>query len=87
MKIDPDKCRDPDLLAAEVRRLQAVIASGAPTLTDEAREALSEMIADFDSIGDFNEERCHPTYAAKARKKAGTLRNLLAWLDNKQEDT
>jgi hypothetical protein len=25
MRIDPDTCRDPDLLAAEVRRLQAVI--------------------------------------------------------------
>jgi hypothetical protein len=33
MRIDPDECRDPDLLAAEVRRLQAVIAAGAPTLT------------------------------------------------------
>jgi hypothetical protein len=28
MRIDPDTCRDPDLLAAEVRRLQAVIAAG-----------------------------------------------------------
>ena len=27
MRIDPDTCRDPVLLAAEVRRLQAVIAS------------------------------------------------------------
>ena len=31
MRID----RDPELLAAEVRRLRAVIAAGAPTLTDE----------------------------------------------------
>jgi hypothetical protein len=28
MRIDPDACRDPDLLAAEVRRLQGVIAAG-----------------------------------------------------------
>jgi hypothetical protein len=28
MRIDPDTCRDPDLLAAEVRRLNAVIAAG-----------------------------------------------------------
>ena len=44
MRIDPDECRDPDLLAAEVRRLQAVIAAGEPTLTDEEREAV-EMAA------------------------------------------
>jgi len=35
-----DECRDPELLAAEVRRLQAVIAAGEPTLTDEEREAI-----------------------------------------------
>jgi hypothetical protein len=28
MRVDPDTCRDPDLLAAEVRRLRAVIAAG-----------------------------------------------------------
>ena len=28
MRIDPDTCRDPDLLASEVRRLEAVIAAG-----------------------------------------------------------
>ncbi|NBW15413.1 MAG: hypothetical protein EBR82_46200 [Caulobacteraceae bacterium] len=40
MRIDPDECRNPDLLAAEVRRLQAVIAAGEPTLTDEERDAV-----------------------------------------------
>ena len=40
MRPDPDTCRDPDLLAAEVRRLRAAIDSGVPTLTDEEREAL-----------------------------------------------
>jgi len=27
VRIDPDECRDPDLLAAEVRRLRAVISA------------------------------------------------------------
>jgi hypothetical protein len=40
MRIDPDTCRDADLLAAEVRRLRAVIASATPTLTDAEREAV-----------------------------------------------
>jgi hypothetical protein len=40
MRIDPDACRDPDLLAAEVRRLRAVIESGKPVLTDAEREAM-----------------------------------------------
>ena len=41
MRVDPDTCRDPDLLAAEVRRLRAVAAAGEPTLTDEEREAIA----------------------------------------------
>ena len=40
MRVDPDTCRDADLLAAEVRRLQSVIAAGEPTLTDAEREAV-----------------------------------------------
>ena len=43
MRIDPETCRDPDLLAAEVRRLQGVIAAGKPTLTDEEREAVHRL--------------------------------------------
>ena len=39
MRID-DGCRDPDLLAAEVRRLKAVIAASEPALTDAEREAI-----------------------------------------------
>ena len=35
-----DECRDPELLAAEVRRLRTVIAAGEPTLTDAEREAI-----------------------------------------------
>jgi hypothetical protein len=40
VRIDPDTCRDADLLAAEVRRLRAVIAAGEPTLTDEERDTV-----------------------------------------------
>ena len=46
MRIDPDTCRDPDLLAAEVRRLAAVIAAGEPTLTDEERGVLDGVAED-----------------------------------------
>jgi hypothetical protein len=37
VRINPDECRDPDLLAAEVRRLRAVIAAGETTFNDEDR--------------------------------------------------
>ena len=43
MRIDDD-CRDPELLAAEVRRLKAVIAAGEPALTESEREAISEVV-------------------------------------------
>jgi hypothetical protein len=43
MRIDPDACRDPVLLAAEVRRLQAVIDSES-TLTDAEREAIERAM-------------------------------------------
>ena len=46
MRIDVDTCRDPDLLAGEVRRLQAVIESGQPTLTDEERDVLDRLAHD-----------------------------------------
>jgi hypothetical protein len=46
MRIDIDTCRDPDLLAAEVRRLQGVIAAGEPTLTAEEREVLGRVADD-----------------------------------------
>jgi hypothetical protein len=39
MRVDPDTCTDPDILAAEVRRLQAAIAAS-DTLTDAEREAI-----------------------------------------------
>ena len=61
MRIDVDTCRDPDLLAAEVRRLRAVIADHTPdsqatpgegtsqgvcTLTDAERQAVAVVIGD-----------------------------------------
>ena len=66
MRIDPDECRDPDLLASEVRRLQAVIAAGEPTLTDAEREAIEAAIATEHERG--------------AWQWADTLRNLLTRL-------
>jgi hypothetical protein len=44
MRIDPETCRDPDLLAAEVRRLQGVIAAGKATLTDDDLQTLDFML-------------------------------------------
>jgi len=46
MRIDPDECRDPELLAAEVRRFQAVIAASEPTLTEDERANL-EFAVDY----------------------------------------
>jgi hypothetical protein len=62
MRID-DECRDPELLAAEVRRLKAVIAAGEPTLTDAEREAIERAAFVSDQAG--------------LEKSADTLRKLL----------
>jgi hypothetical protein len=43
MRPDPDTCTDAVFLAAEVRRLRAVIDSGAPTLTNAERFVLREV--------------------------------------------
>jgi hypothetical protein len=43
MRPDPDTCTDAVFLAAEVRRLRAVIDSRAPTLTDAERFVLREV--------------------------------------------
>jgi hypothetical protein len=48
MRVDPDTCRDPDLLAAEVRRLRAVIASAPLALTDAEREAIKVAVSDYE---------------------------------------
>jgi hypothetical protein len=44
VRLDLNTCRDPDLLAAEVRRLEGVIAAGQPAMTDEERDALKFAI-------------------------------------------
>jgi hypothetical protein len=63
MRIDPDECRDPELLAAEVRRLRTVIAAGETTLTDAEREAIERAAFVSDQAG--------------LEKSADTLRKIL----------
>jgi len=70
MRPDPDACRDPDLLAAEVRRLRAVIDSGKPVLTDAEREAVEESI-------EANEAEADLFNCEVAKKHAAALRGLL----------
>ena len=70
MRIDPDACRDPVLLAAEVRRLQAVIAAS-ETLTDEEREAIREAVGAYNDNDD--DEEC--------AQIAATLHGLLKRTD------
>ena len=53
MRVDPDICTDPDLLAAEVRRLQAVIAAR-DTLTDAEREAIEAAVAYMRPVGNYD---------------------------------
>jgi hypothetical protein len=69
MRIDPE-CRDPELLAAEVRRLQAVIAAGEPTLTAEERAAIEVAIS-----GMYRPDVHHLT--PQAPTHVDTLRKLL----------
>ena len=54
-----------------------VVLSRKPTLTDEEREAIEGIVSDFQEIAEFNEERCHPHYAEKARRRAAMLAGLL----------
>jgi hypothetical protein len=59
MRIDPDTCTDPVLLAAEVRRLRAVIASGDCPEEDNAAEQdnddRSQPIAKRDATPDADD--------------------------------
>jgi hypothetical protein len=71
VRIDPDECRDPELLASEVRRLQAVIAAGEPTLAAEERDAISEVVDCLTESG---------TALANATTTRNTLAGLLARL-------
>jgi len=65
MRIDPETCRDPDLLAAEVRRLNAVIAAGAATMTDDDLQSLDFMLrhaawaAAYRAFADSSDYRIH----------------------------
>lgn len=68
MRIDPDTCRDPDLLAAEVRRLRNALAADDTWLTDAEREAVRYMIA----AGKFGQRD-----EALTEEHAATLRGLL----------
>lgn len=48
-----------------------------PTLTYEEQKGIEGIIRDFQVIAEFNEERCHPHYAQKARCRAAMLSGLL----------
>ena len=73
MRIDPDTCRDPDLLAGEVRRLQQVI-ENFYLLTDAEREAV-ERQADWMSM---QAQQAGDIHSADLRsQEAATLRGLL----------
>lgn len=86
MRIDPDaiEASRPDdreiaLLAAEVRRLQAVISSEPPTLTGEEREVLEEYLPTLDETA-RNLALMSEPYSEAAilySKKADTVRALL----------
>jgi len=47
------------------------------TLADEERDEIEGIVSDFKEIAEFNEERCHPHYAEKARRRAAMLIGLL----------
>ena len=47
------------------------------TLTDEEWDEIEVMVSDYQEIAEFNEERCHPHYAEKARRRAAMLIGLL----------
>jgi len=70
MRIDPDTCRDPDLLAAEVRRLEGVIAAREPTLTDEEREAVTT------AMHAYGEDNADPECAAIEATLWGLLERM-----------
>jgi hypothetical protein len=75
MRIDLDECRDPDLLAAEVRRLRAVIAASELPLTDEERKAIGRAIATLDGWQRTG------GYHSAVDDDADTLRSLLERLE------
>jgi len=54
MRPDPD-CRDPDLLAAEVRRLRAVIDSGSPVVAHAEPLSDATLVANLLALADWQE--------------------------------
>ena len=48
-----------------------------PSLTDAERQEVAGIVSDFQEIAGFNEERCHPHYAEKARRRAAMLIGIL----------
>lgn len=46
-------------------------------LTDAEWDEIEGMVSDYQEIAEFNEERCHPHYAEKARRRAAMLIGLL----------
>jgi hypothetical protein len=48
-----------------------------PTLTEQERDEIEGIVSDFQEIAEFNEERCHPHYAEKAKRRAAMLIGLL----------
>ena len=73
MRIDIETCRDPDLLAAEARRLQGVIAAGKATLTDEEREAIKWAVV----AAQVESKETHAAFSEWCARRAETLRGLL----------
>jgi hypothetical protein len=72
MRPDPD-CRDPDLLAAEVRRLRAVIDSGAPVVAHAEPLSDATLVANLLALADWQES---DDLAAKLRTAASRLNAL-----------
>jgi hypothetical protein len=48
-----------------------------PAITDVEWDEIEGMVSDYQEIAEFNEERCHPHYAEKARRRAAMLIGLL----------
>ena len=67
MRPDPDTCRDPDLLAAEVRRLRAAIDSCSPAITDAEREAIAWFSVYSDTPGEERHAAVLETLIARCR--------------------
>ena len=80
MRIDPDTCRDPVLLRAEVRRLQAVIAAGEPTLTDAERDDICVWLAECLRQASTATEGCNEELAerwtGRAKRAAAMIERL-----------